>query len=76
MRCFKCGEEITQIGDDVQMMIPIERPVYGNLNFHKNTCYQEIKGREIEYLTENYDRIIATLSPSFKEEKTKKTKRK
>jgi len=76
MRCFKCGEEITQIGDDVQMMIPIERPVYGNLNFHKNTCYQEIKSREIEYLTENYDRIIATLSPSFKEEKIKKTKRK
>jgi len=76
MICFKCGKEITQTDDDRKIMIPIERPIYGNLFFHKDTCYQEIKENESEYLAENYDRIITTLSPSFKEEKPKKTKRK
>jgi hypothetical protein len=76
MICFKCGKEITQIDDDRKIMVPIERPVYGNIFFHKDTCYQEIKMNEVEYLTENYDKIIEVLSPSFKETKTRNTKRK
>jgi len=76
MICFHCKKTITQIGDDRQMMVPIERPVYGNLNFHKDTCYQnEVKSHEQEYMQEHVEEIIAWLG-GIRPNDNKKTKRK
>lgn len=51
MKCFKCEKEI--IG--LKSILPLDRP-YVNLPFHRD-CYNELED-ELEYVTENYDRII------------------
>jgi hypothetical protein len=51
MRCFKCGKEI----DGLRSFLPLDRP-YVNLPFHRK-CYKSLDD-EMEFCTQNYDRII------------------
>lgn len=71
MKCFYCGEEITQIGDNDYKIIPLDKP-YVNLFFHKATCYDLVRGIEQKYLTENLQRIYDVAEHITKEPTSKR----
>lgn len=62
MKCIYCEQEINP--EERKIMLPIDRPIYVNLNFHLE-CYQKIKGDERKYLTENWDKITKFLDGDF-----------
>ena len=57
MKCFKCGKEI----DGLKSILPLDRP-YVNLFMHRD-CYNSIEN-ELDYVTENYDRIMEYIRES------------
>ena len=75
MKCFYCGKEITQVGDDKYRIIPLDRP-YVNLYLHISSSYVEMSAILEEYLTENMDKIYdyAEISKGVKLNKKGKTK--
>lgn len=50
-KCFECGKGI----EGLRSFLPLDRP-YVNLPFHRE-CYTDIDD-ELEYCTENYERIL------------------
>jgi hypothetical protein len=51
VKCFRCGKKI----EGLRSFLPLDKP-YVNLPFHRD-CYKSLDD-ELEYVTENYDRII------------------
>lgn len=54
MKCFFCQDEIVK--GDKKFWLPLEKP-YTNLPFHRE-CYNNIEENLLEYLKDNYDRIL------------------
>lgn len=64
MKCFLCEKEIA-VGEDAYYLVPIESP-YGNIFFHLETCYRQIKGHEKEYFQNNAERLYEYLNTKKK----------
>lgn len=58
VKCFKCEKQI----EGLKSILPLDKP-YVNLPFHRD-CYNDLDD-ELEYVTKNYDRIIAYIYTNF-----------
>ena len=52
MICFNCEKEI--LTTEKYMIIPLDKPYYVNLPFHREGC---LPNDEKEYIEENWDRV-------------------
>lgn len=69
MKCFYCGEEILE-GEHT--FYPLDRP-YVNLHMHRSPCSKAV---DLNFLQENYEKILEYIEDSTGSKTNTKTKRK